>query len=210
MESRLALLAVSLFKPELQGAGLAGHVALINGLGASECVVSLGDTLHRHNLPMSLPDWKRREVAAAHGDEWIENEAISFAGFAVPWRVVRHDEMLSQPRFAETREALRSFAGKSATLAEALARDIDAFAARASRDGRELREASETYILEELAADIAFAQREPFTYIYPGKPLGTYLAMQTLALELPPILRGLERCSFLRTRMRKGRVKLVG
>jgi hypothetical protein len=205
----LTYLAISLSKRETQGELLTAHIELINGWHSLSCVVSLGDTLHRHNLLERCGDPARAHLAArALGDEWTAQEGRRLQGLKVPWRLMRHDEMLALEAFPTVRDQLAVATVTHRDLAAALAADVEAFAIRAGRElDEQVRAASAAYILEELAADIAFARIQPFSYVYPGRPLNIYLAVQRAAERLPLVLRGLEECTFVRTRVRKGRVR---
>lgn len=210
MASSIAFLAVSLSKPELQGAAFAAHIDLIEkDESFSEIVIGLGDTLYAHNLGDGIDLVQRRARARAMGDAWIEREQGAWSDRAKRCRLLRHDRQLALDELGEIRMGLSWLFSKSPFLG-ALDADVEAFAKRGSDRVLRSRSESRRYIIEELAADIALSQIKPFTHIYPGRMLESYRIMLSCVRLVPKPLRSLELCAFRRTRVKRKKVRFAG
>lgn len=193
-------LDISLGNRYQQGEYLENIVSWVNNRKFARCLVSLGDTLHRHNLRQSHPDMdSARRACLEKGDAWIESARSALGKLEMPFEIMRSDMWLAHPDFWKVHEALRGLVNSDSGFKAAIFEDIEAFVARQKALPRTVAEAnSMAYLLEECAADILLGRQEPVVHLYPGAWHRCYFYLMENADRIPDILRGLESGIFKR------------
>lgn len=164
------------------------------------CIVNLGDTLHRHNLRYSSPSEEHAYMTAHEmGEKWISENKKSLDILNIPYTLIRSHDWISSPSFLPIHEELWSFYYKDIYFRNSVQEDIEGFIARKSDlPSSAVQSMSLSYLIEEAAADILLGQQQGATHLYPGKWHNCYFHLMQRTNELPLILRGLEKCAFKR------------
>lgn len=192
-------LDVSLFNRYQQDDYLLGTVVWINDR-FENCIINVGDTLHRHNL---LHEYNAMEVAhqKAHelGDKWIAKNEHLLQSLTIPYKIIRNDFWLEQSDFQDVHNALWAYYLSDKTFRNIVNNDIETFVNRQKgKDQNIVRKASLSYLLEEAAVDILFGKQGGGAHLYPGGRFDCYWYLTDNAQSIPPILRGLENSAFKR------------
>ncbi len=197
-ENEICCLDVSLNNRYQVGVYLESTVDWINRRFAS-CIISLGDTLHRHNLaPVHGADSAYR-LTREMGDCWLREARTALSRFTIEHKVIRSDEWLKMPGFDPLHEELWGYYYTHSPFHRIVEDDVEKFTARHQHlDENAARKASRAYLMEETAADILLSQSCRTTHLYPGAWHGCYLYLIENAANLPARLRGLENSSFKR------------
>jgi tRNA-dependent cyclodipeptide synthase len=195
----ICCLDVSLNNRYQTGPYLSSMIEWINRRFKS-CILSLGDTLHRHNLRYQYPDKAlSHAIALKAGNQWLEENAKNLEHFQIPYTLFRSDDWLALSEFDPIHEDLWNFYNTDQNFSESVSRDIQSFVdRRPDLPSDFVRSSSLTYLLEETAADILLGQRNAVVHLYPGKWHECYFNLMERAESLPPRLRGLEKCVFKR------------
>lgn len=190
---------------------LTGQKFLALALWANErfqkCIVNLGDTLNRHNLPeYASSPFLATQLARKMGDEWLKQNDYALKCFTVPFAVERWDHWLGHPEFAHIHETLKGHYQKDVFFRSAIDSDILTFMRRnqTTPHRTHIREDQcRSYLLEELAVYILKARENRLAQIYPASPLDSirYLASS----RTPEALRGYERTVYIRVDFKKRR-----
>lgn len=165
-----------------------------------DCIISLGDTLHRHNLRREYADAKKAHAASREmGDRWLANNNDCFQFLGIPYKIIRSDDWLEDPDFEPVHEALWSFYYTDKDFQAVVYENIQTFVRRKQNlPASVVRESSLAYLLEETAADILLGQRGGVAHLYPGSRHQCYDYLIEKAQELPQKIRGLENSAFKR------------
>lgn len=192
-------LDVSLYNRYQEGLYLASTYEWINSR-FENCLINLGDTLHRHNLRYRCPGMEEAHKAARKlGDQWLEDNEPCLQMLKIPYRILRSDDWLIDPDFEPVHEAIWEFYYKNREFQTVVKRDIETFVARRTDlPASVVRNASLAYLLEETAADILLGKRGGVAHLYPGNRHECYGFLSSNANWVPERLRGLENSAFKR------------
>lgn len=160
-------LNVSVSQPYLNGAKLKSIVNWINQ-NFEHCIVSIGDTLNRHNLLADghISEEKAYNVTKESGDAWIKRNTPILDGIQIQHKILQWDDTLTDTAtqlIKEYHDLYKTDAGFKA----AVDADVADYSKRKSIEARD-------YILEELGVDTDIARSYPNATLYPGKSLRSY------------------------------------
>lgn len=192
-------LDVSLFNRYQEGAYLAGAYKWVSAR-FSDCIINLGDTLHRHNLRHQYATMDdAHEKSRNLGQDWLDNNELCLGALDIPYKIMRSDDWLVDPDFEPVHEAIWEFYYKDSAFQDVIADDIETFVARRTDlPASIVRQSSLAYLLEETAADILLGQRGGVAHLYPGNRHSCYGFLVQNADAIPPLLKGLENSAFKR------------
>ncbi len=192
-------LDVSLHNRYQEGLYLASTYEWINSR-FKDCLVNLGDTLHRHNLRHRHPCMEQAHNEARKlGDEWLAKNEPCLSMLKIPYRIMRSDDWLADPDMEAVHEAIWEFYYTDCDFKAVVNRDIETFVARRTDlPASVVRNASLAYLLEETAADILLGKRGGVAHLYPGGRHECYGYLAANAEHIPEPLRGLENSAFKR------------
>jgi tRNA-dependent cyclodipeptide synthase len=173
--SRVAVLGVSIESDLHQGENLKVICNWINE-SYDRCLIDLSDTLHRFNYSnehgVSL--YRAHQACKSIGSNWlIRNKRILNKFLSIPYRVRRWDENIDTIEFLSIRKDIGQIYQTNPEFKSAVKKDIKRYASRKSLsiNDREFYQASESYLLEEIAAQIHIYDQYRGDFIYPGRQL---------------------------------------
>lgn len=198
---------ISIGNPNLTGEKLRALCAWA-GKRFDTCLVSLGDTLYRHNLPeFSIDDPAATDEAQRMGDLWLHENAPILQAFGKPFTIVRWQDWLTLPEFGPLHEAMTRVFFLNSSFREAVAIDVQAFLERNAHNPGFTETGCRQYILEELSVHTLMARKYRLARLYPATRLRSaqYLARQSDSHELAGL--GLE--TFIQINFKKRHAALA-
>jgi hypothetical protein len=170
-----AILGVSIGSDLHQGENLVAICRWINE-NYKRCLVDLSDTLHRFNIAhendLSLP--RANQICRGLGSEWIiKNKIILKRNLGIPFRLRRWDENIDTVDFLSIRKEIGQIYQVNPDFQAAVKKDIKRYASRKnlSIEDSDFYSASESYLLEEISAQIYIYSQYRGDFVYPGRQL---------------------------------------
>lgn len=196
---KTASLDISLYNTHQQGLNLAGLCHWISQR-YDDCIINLGDTLHRHNLRhVSSSVEEAHKLSVRLGDEWIAENEPYLKWLTIPHKIVRHDDWLHDPDFKAIHTGIWCFYNEDPDFQRIIKEDIETFTSRQDTSSPdEIRKGALSYLLEELSADILLGRRMGVAHFYPAWRQKCYGHLVQRTQEIPDVLRGLENSAFKR------------
>lgn len=153
------LVSLSIGQPVHYGNFLAATLALVNE-NFDSCVFVLGDTLKRHTMIISQRETEEAMYIRAkfEGDQWVEKNVSMLSKLQIPWKIIRWDHWLNDPRYPNLVERIKRDIGKDKEYKEIFDEDASDFIDRVKNRNElaisedEARKRCLNYLVEENAA----------------------------------------------------------
>ncbi len=195
-------LGVSLNSPNFEPGAMKAMLSLIEQQ-YDHLTIDLTDTLNRHTYQAerNLSPSEAYLDSKKHGDVWLERNIKQIQQLHIPYKIVRWDHWLKDPRFTDYKNRFEIAFRDQEHFRQAVVEDINAYILR--RFGKLTSElpwrvfqAGKAYLLEEMACHSIMYEQGVCATLYPGKQQKCYeLVRNGLVANVPT---GLSNSYFVR------------